>query len=273
MSSHPRAALLLLTAFVASAQAQLGDRPGVEQKEVVPRDQIPPAPARSAAEQLKTFRVAPGFRVELVAADPMVQDPIIMHFDPAGRMWVTEMRGYMNNVDSDDEELPVGRVVVLTGPDGGPAESSTVYADKLVMPRALGLMGGGVLVGEPPNLWQMRGPVAAGTAPARTSVLGNFGSGPGRGSPEATDCGKSAGAATTVRGVGVVSAPEPLPSPEPLPEPVSVSVLVLSSAQAARPERAPAETRRVLRKVRRCIWLLHARDGTAFVAVLRSGQA
>ena len=184
MSSHPRAALLLLTAFVASAQAQLGDRPGVEQKEVVPRDQIPPAPARSAAEQLKTFRVAPGFRVELVAADPMVQDPIIMHFDPAGRMWVTEMRGYMNNVDSDDEELPVGRVVVLTGPDGGPAESSTVYADKLVMPRALGLMGGGVLVGEPPNLWQMRGPVAAGTAPARTSVLGNFGSGTGWGSPK-----------------------------------------------------------------------------------------
>ncbi|MEY4939955.1 MAG: hypothetical protein RIQ93_1690, partial [Verrucomicrobiota bacterium] len=122
---------------------------------------------------------APGFRIELVASDPMVQDPIIMQFDPAGKIWVTEMRGYMNNVDSDGEELPVGRVVVLNGPDGGRAESSTVFADQLVMPRALALAGGGVLVGEPPNLWSM--PAKGGP---RVSVLGNFGSGIGWGSPK-----------------------------------------------------------------------------------------
>src|SRR5438445_13201103 len=51
-------------------------------------DKIPPAPVRTAEEELKTFRLPPGFRMELVAAEPMVEEPIALTFDPDGRMYV-----------------------------------------------------------------------------------------------------------------------------------------------------------------------------------------
>ena len=76
----PACATLLLLVFLAPpVHAQRGDksdRPGTVQKEVVPRDQIPSAHARSAAEELKTFRIVPGFRIELVAAEPFVEDRV-----------------------------------------------------------------------------------------------------------------------------------------------------------------------------------------------------
>jgi putative membrane-bound dehydrogenase-like protein len=187
MAYFRRGSLLLFLSIAVSVEAQLGDRsdrPGTVQAEVVPRDQIPPAVARSAIDELKTFRIAPGFRIELVASDPQVEDPIIMQFDPAGRMWVVEMRGYMNTVDSDNEELPSGRVVILNGPEGGPAESSTIFADNLVMPRALGLMGGGAVVGVPPNLWLMRDSGGTDAPPSRVAVTDKFGSGLGWGPPK-----------------------------------------------------------------------------------------
>ena len=44
---------------------------------------------------MRTFKVAPGFRVELVAAEPLIQDPVVISFDAAGRMWAAEMTSYM----------------------------------------------------------------------------------------------------------------------------------------------------------------------------------
>ena len=35
---------------------------------------------------MKTFRLAPGFRVELVAAEPLVQDPVVIAFDAPSRL-------------------------------------------------------------------------------------------------------------------------------------------------------------------------------------------
>ncbi len=37
---------------------------------------IPPAPVLSPQQSLETLRVAPGYRVELVAAEPLVEDPV-----------------------------------------------------------------------------------------------------------------------------------------------------------------------------------------------------
>src|SRR5689334_11542198 len=74
---------LCTLAFNSSAQiGDKSDKPGEVQKPLVPRQLIPPAPARTSAEELRTFQVAPGFRVELAAADPLVQDPVAMAIDP-----------------------------------------------------------------------------------------------------------------------------------------------------------------------------------------------
>ncbi|HRE08886.1 MAG TPA: hypothetical protein PKX00_24930, partial [Opitutaceae bacterium] len=64
---------------------------------------VPPAPPLTPEEALKTFRVAPGFRLELVAAEPMVQNPVFFEFDPQGRLWVAEFQGYMRDVNGTGE--------------------------------------------------------------------------------------------------------------------------------------------------------------------------
>ncbi len=169
-------ALLLATATVF---AQIGDRldkPGDKQESLVPKERIPAAPALSPADALKTFKVAPGFRLELVASEPLIADPVAMAFGPDGRLWVVEMRGYMHDVDGHGEDLKIGRIVVLTDTDGdGRMDKSEVFADGLVMPRAIMLVHGGVLVGTPPELIFLRDTDGDGKADQRTVVASDFG--------------------------------------------------------------------------------------------------
>jgi putative heme-binding domain-containing protein len=118
------------------------------------RIKIPPAPALTPAEALKSFKVAPGFRIECIAAEPLVVDPVTFEFDPDGRIWAVEFRGWMLDINGTGEGDPIGKVVVLEDTDGDTImDKSTVFLDKLVMPRAVSFVQGGVLVAEPPNLW------------------------------------------------------------------------------------------------------------------------
>ena len=56
------------------------------------------SPPLSPDEERQTFHVAPGYRLELVASEPLVQDPIAIDWDPEGRLWVVEMPGYMPDI-------------------------------------------------------------------------------------------------------------------------------------------------------------------------------
>lgn len=103
---------------------------------------------------MATFQLAAGLRIELVAAEPMVQDPIAIAFDEDGRLWVVEMRGFMPDIDGTGEDQPVGRVSVLTDENGdGAMDNSVVFLDSLVLPRALAVVKGGALVAENIPLW------------------------------------------------------------------------------------------------------------------------
>lgn len=127
---------------------------------------VPEAPPLVPEEAMETLRVAPGFRVELVAAEPLVEDPVAMAWDERGRLYVVEMRGFMPNVDGIGEQEPVGRVVVLEDTDAdGAMDRRAVYLDGLVSPRAIAAVSGGVLIGEPPNLWLCRSEAEAGDLP------------------------------------------------------------------------------------------------------------
>jgi len=57
-------------------------------------DAFPRTPPQSPTEALQSFRVLDGFRLELVAAEPLVADPVDIAYDPDGRAFVVEMRGY-----------------------------------------------------------------------------------------------------------------------------------------------------------------------------------
>lgn len=135
---------------ILTAVAQNGDKPGEAQREVVAADRIPPAPVLSPADQIRTFRLPPGFSVEVVAAEPLVHSPVAVEFDPQGRLWVVEMIGYMPDQEARGEANPTGSIVILTDTDGdGRMDTRTVFADQLVMPRAIHLTHGGALVAEP----------------------------------------------------------------------------------------------------------------------------
>src|SRR5438132_3652320 len=137
--------------------AQQGDDGGETQTPRVPKELIPPAPALPPDQALKSFKLQPGFRLELVAVEPLVHDPVQIAFDPDGRIWVIEMRGYMPSIDGVGETNKVGDVVVLEDTDDdGRMDKRTVFLDGLVMPRALALVRGGALIAEPPNLWFCR---------------------------------------------------------------------------------------------------------------------
>lgn len=113
-----------------------------------------PSPPKSPKDERETFQLEPGLTIELIAAEPMVQDPVVMSFDEDGRLWVVEMRGFMSDIDGTHEKDPVGRVSILEDTDGnGEMDKSTVYLDSLVMPRALAVVAGGALIAENEALW------------------------------------------------------------------------------------------------------------------------
>ena len=152
------------------------DKPGEVQKLRVAEELIPPSRPRTPEEELKSFKVAPGFKIELVACEPLVQDPVVTQIAPDGKLWVVEMRGFMAAMDGKGEELPVGRVAVLEDADGdGRMDKSTIFVDGLVMPRALLLVGDGALVGAPPKLWHCRDTNGDGKADEKTEIAGEFG--------------------------------------------------------------------------------------------------
>src|SRR5215510_6980325 len=65
------------------------------------------APVLSPGDEMKTFRLPPGYRVELVASEPMVQEPVALDWDQEGRLWVVEMLGYMQDLPATIERDPV----------------------------------------------------------------------------------------------------------------------------------------------------------------------
>jgi mono/diheme cytochrome c family protein/glucose/arabinose dehydrogenase len=133
-------------------------------------------PVYSPTEELARFSTQPGYRVELVAAEPLVQDPVAIDFDPDGRMWVVEMRAYMPNLRGTGEDRPVGRIVVLDDTnDDGRMDRKTVFMDSLVLPRAVKVLSQGVLVAEVPNLWLVRDTNGDGRADTKELVRDDYG--------------------------------------------------------------------------------------------------
>ena len=140
--------------FVSTVCAQNGDATAKVPPSLVPAELVPDTRALSAAEELKTFQLAPGYRVELAASEPLVGDPIFAQFGPDGRLWVVEMLGYMPDIQGNREDEPVGRIVILKDTDGdGRFDQSKVFLDQLIMPRTVLPVGEGALVGAPPMLW------------------------------------------------------------------------------------------------------------------------
>src|SRR5438046_6247833 len=83
---------IVLFVIPLSAWAQIGDRPEEGPQVALPAvRKMTPEPALTPQEELRTFQLPPGFRIELVAAEPLVHDPVAAAYDLNGDLWVVEM--------------------------------------------------------------------------------------------------------------------------------------------------------------------------------------
>ena len=112
----------------------------------------PPVLPVSPAEQVKSFWLPSGFKIEPVLADPEIQEPGQIAFDGNGRMFVVELRGYMQTVDADGELAPVGRISAHEDKNNdGVYESHTVFVDNLVFPRFVTPFGANAILTKESN--------------------------------------------------------------------------------------------------------------------------
>src|SRR5262245_37154145 len=135
---------------------------------------LPRIPPKSPADEQKSFVVAPGFRVELVAAEPLVQSPMACDWDEDGRLYVVELPEY--NAYAGTRPHGRGRVVRLEDTDGdGVLDKRTVLADDLDYPTGIICWDGGVYVGAAPDLLYLKDTKRDGKINVRRVVLTGFG--------------------------------------------------------------------------------------------------
>lgn len=177
------AAVILSAAIAVSATKTQGPKGPLTSQLNLPwpakvqRKQPKYPPALSPAAELKTFHMPPGYQVQLVASEPLVMDPILAEFDGDGRLWVVEMQGYAVGEKMVNETEPVGDVVILEDTDHDRVyDKRTVFADKLVLPRALKILDDGcALIGVPPELIRACDTNGDGVADTRETVKDGFG--------------------------------------------------------------------------------------------------
>jgi mono/diheme cytochrome c family protein/glucose/arabinose dehydrogenase len=139
----------------------------------------PPVKPLSPAEQAKRFILPPGYRITPVLADPDIQEPGAIAFDGNGRMFVLELRGYMQDKDAGGQLDPVGRISRHEDVDNdGVYERHTVFVDKLVFPRfAMPFGANSVLTMESnaDEVWQFTDTNNDGVADKKELFATNFG--------------------------------------------------------------------------------------------------
>jgi len=123
---------------------------------------------KSPTDALATMTTGKGLRVELVAAEPLIQDPVAFDWDPTGRLWVVEMSGYPLGPTS-------GRVRVLTDDDGdGVFDSAETFLDGLAYPSGVCVWRNGALVTAAPDLIYAEDTNGDGSADRRTVLCTGF---------------------------------------------------------------------------------------------------
>jgi mono/diheme cytochrome c family protein/glucose/arabinose dehydrogenase len=158
----PAAALLLSQApppqggtSATPGQAPAAGRGGLDAQVAMGADFSPKPPVvrLSPEEEQMRFLLPPGYRIEPVLADPLIEDPVGVTFDGNGRMYVLEMRSYMQDADGSNSRAPISRISRHEDTDGdGTYDKHTVFVDKMVMPRmAFPLEDGVILALETDN--------------------------------------------------------------------------------------------------------------------------
>lgn len=160
------AAILFLLAPVATVEAQ--------SPSTVPS--FPRTPPTEPPAATKTFEVLHGFEMQLIAAEPLIADPVDVAYDEEGRAYVVGMRDYPYPEEKGAAPTDfLGEVRLLEDHDGdGVFDRSHVFADKLSWPTSVACWKGGVFVAAAPDIWYFRDSDGDHTADVRRKVYTGF---------------------------------------------------------------------------------------------------
>ena len=127
------------------------------------------------ADSMKLMNLPKGFSLELVVSEPQISEPVALTWDGNGRMYIVEMRGYMQSIDGLGAKDPVGRISLFEDTNGdGSFDKQSIFLDGLIEPRAVLYVGDGLLIGEPSDLWYCKDVNGDGKADTKEKVYDKF---------------------------------------------------------------------------------------------------
>jgi putative membrane-bound dehydrogenase-like protein len=140
---------------------------------------FPSTPPTEAKDASKTFHVLDGFEMQLIAAEPLVTDPVAITYDEDGRAYVCEMNDYPytdKSTHKPSQENPtdanIGKVRLLTDTDGdGVFDKASVFAEGLSWPTGPACWKGGIFVTATPDVWYLKDTNGDGVADVRKKVF------------------------------------------------------------------------------------------------------
>jgi len=118
---------------------------------------------------LYSFQVPKGFKIEVLASEPLIGDPVDMEIDEYGRLFVVEMPGYPLDMSG------TGKIKLLSDSNGdGRMDSCVTFADQLVLPNSVMRWKQGILVTDAPYVLYFEDRDGDGKADVRDTVLTGF---------------------------------------------------------------------------------------------------
>jgi putative membrane-bound dehydrogenase-like protein len=147
-------AVLLCSLFISSQKKKSSD----DRENATPPDKA-----------LATFQIEPGFKIELLASEPLIASPVDMEIDEYGRLYVVEMPGYPL------DKSGTGRIRLLSDSDGdGKMDKSTIFAEGLVLPNGILRWKKGIMVTDAPNVLYLEDTNGDGKADVKDTLLTGF---------------------------------------------------------------------------------------------------
>lgn len=145
-------------------------------------DPLPQTPPTPAAETANSFQIIDGFRMTLLAAEPLVTDPVALCYDADGRAYVAEMNDYPYTdkanhkpMQENPTDQAIGKIRLLEDLDGdGVFDKATVFVDQLSWPTGVVPWKGGVYVTAAPDLWYFKDTDGDGKADVKEKVLTGY---------------------------------------------------------------------------------------------------
>lgn len=156
--------------------------PGLAQEPGAPVPPLPRFGPVEPGEAPATLRAREGFVMTLLAAEPMLTDPVAGVYDEDGRLYVAEMNDYPHVDPAHDrpfaenvEDPPVGRIRLLIDRDGdGRFDESHLFAEQISWPTGLAVWKGGLFVAATPEILYLKDHDGDHKADERRAVFRGF---------------------------------------------------------------------------------------------------